>query len=324
MQKILVIQTAFLGDVVLATPVVEKLHRFFPQAKIDMLVRKGNEGLLRAHPFIGHLWVWNKKDSKLKNLVNLISQIRKEKYDAVINLHRFASSGFVTASSGAKHRIGFDKNPLSFLYTEKIKHEIGTGKHEVQRNLDLIESITDKSFEKPRLYPSAQDMQSVAQYKKNAYICIAPTSVWFTKQYPADKWVELIKRLDGSITIYLLGAPGDAAACEEIKNASAHSNIVNLAGKLDLLQSAALVQDAKMNYVNDSAPMHIASSVNAPVTAVFCSTIPAFGFGPLSDVSKIVEKTEPLYCRPCGLHGHRACPQGHFKCAYDIKVEQLL
>lgn len=324
MQKILIIQTAFLGDVVLATPVAEKLQRFYPLAQIDMLVRKGNEGLLKDHPHISHVWIWNKKDGKLKNLMGLISKIRKEKYDAVINLHRFASSGFVTICSGARQKIGFDKNPLSFLYTKKVKHEIGTGRHEVQRNLDLIEYLTDRTFEKPRLYPSAQDEESIKQYKNGRYICIAPTSVWFTKQYPADKWVELIKKLDSTITIYLLGAPGDAAACEEIKSASARSNIINLAGKLSLLLSAALMRDAEMNYVNDSAPLHIASAVNAPVTAVFCSTVPSFGFGPLSDSSKIVERIEPLYCRPCGLHGHKACPQGHFKCAYDIKVEQLL
>jgi len=84
------------------------------------------------------------------------------------------------------------------------------------------------------------------------------------------------------------------------------------------------MKDAGMNYVNDSAPMHFASAVNAPVTAVYCSTIPAFGFGPMSDKSYIVEIQQPLDCRPCGLHGYRACPLGHFKCAYKIEDAQLL
>ena len=70
--------------------------------------------------------------------------------------------------------------------------------------------------------------------------------------------------------------------------------------------------------------MHFASAMNAPTTAVYCSTLPSFGFGPLSDVKFIVEKLEPLYCRPCGLHGRAACPEGHFRCAYEIKDEQLL
>jgi len=84
------------------------------------------------------------------------------------------------------------------------------------------------------------------------------------------------------------------------------------------------MRNAMMNYVNDSAPMHFASAMNAPVTAVYCSTFPEFGFGPLSDIRHIVQIEEPLYCRPCGLHGYAACPQKHFRCALDIRTEQLV
>lgn len=75
-----------------------------------------------------------------------------------------------------------------------------------------------------------------------------------------------------------------------------------------------------MNYVNDSAPMHLCSAVNAPVTAIYCSTIPEFGFGPLSDNSHILQTKEKLSCRPCGLHGFKSCPEKHFKCAWGIEV----
>jgi heptosyltransferase-2 len=84
------------------------------------------------------------------------------------------------------------------------------------------------------------------------------------------------------------------------------------------------MKDAVMNYTNDSAPLHFASAINAPVTAVFCSTVPSFGFGPVRDNGCVVETKEQLSCRPCGLHGHKTCPQGHFKCAYEITNEQLL
>ena len=84
------------------------------------------------------------------------------------------------------------------------------------------------------------------------------------------------------ITVFLLGAPGDHELCEFIRTRSTHRLVINLSGQLSFLESAALMKDAEMNYVNDSAPMHFASSVNAPVTAVYCSTVPAFGFGPLS------------------------------------------
>lgn len=321
--KILVIQTAFIGDVVLATPVIEKLHKHHPYAKIDFLLRKGNESLFTGHPFLNAVLIWDKKENKTKNLIHLIKQIRIKKYDLVINLHRFASSGLITFLSGAKEKIGFNKNPFSFCYTKKVKHVIGNGKHETERNLELIAAITDKKVIMPRLYPAHGDFESVKEYKTLPYICIAPSSVWFTKQFPAHKWVEFLNKIT-AYNIYLLGAPSDSDLCNQIIHTSSNKNITSLAGKLTFLQSAALMQDAVMNYSNDSAPLHIASSVNAPITAVFCSTIPGFGFGPLSDKSFIVETAETLDCRPCGLHGYKACPKKHFKCAETIIAEQLI
>jgi heptosyltransferase-2 len=119
-----------------------------------------------------------------------------------------------------------------------------------------------------------------------------------------------------------LGAPGDTDLCEQIKSQSKHKQINVLAGKLSLLQSCALMKEPKMNYVNDSAPLHLASSVNAPVTAFFASTVPAFGFGPLSDNSTTLG-LDGLDCRPCGLHGYKECPKGHFKCGHLIDLSSV-
>ena len=324
MKKILIIQTAFIGDVILATPLAEKLHAFFPGARIDFLVRKGNEGLLKDHPFLNEVLVWNKNEKKIRNLFRLIRKVKATRYDLLVNAHRFASSGLLAFFSGARVKTGFDKNPFSFCYDWRVQHQIGNHVHEIQRNLALVEKLTDAVPVMPRLYPGAADVKEAGRYSRpggNAvtFITIAPTSVWFTKQLPAHKWLELIEKQNPELTICLLGAKGDAGICEEIRKSSAHPNILNLAGKLTFLQSAALMKEAKMNYVNDSAPLHMASAMNAPVTAVFCSTVPAFGFGPLSDESFIVESNENLSCRPCGLHGFRACPKGHFKCAEGIR-----
>lgn len=327
MQRILIIQTAFIGDVVLATALIEKLHESYPSAAIDFMLRKGNEGLLKDHPHLNEVLVWNKKENKIKHLFQLLSKVRKRKYDTVINVQRFAATGFLTAFSNAKYKVGFDKNPFSFLFTKSIKHVISTAdapRHEIDRNQQLIESFTSSKPAKPRLYPSEKDFETVKQLKSQTYIVIGPASVWFTKQYPKEKWIKFIDRLDQQLNVYIIGAPGDFDAGEDIKNKSIHKRIVNLCGKYNFLQSAALQKDALMNYVNDSAPMHFASAMNAPVTAVYCSTLPSFGFGPLSDKSFIVQIEEVLPCRPCGLHGLAACPQGHFNCAMKIREEQLL
>jgi heptosyltransferase-2 len=187
----------------------------------------------------------------------------------------------------------------------------------------MIVHLTDGNVAKPRLYPGKADEEAVIPFQHTPYICIAPTSVWFTKQFPAHKWIELIQQLPENLPIYLLGSPADEEACSYIQSTAGSNSVTNLAGKLSLLSSALLMQKAVMNYVNDSAPMHLASAMNAPTCAVYCSTVPSFGFGPLSDASHIVEKAEPLYCRPCGLHGYKACPEGHFKCAEDIEIDQL-
>jgi heptosyltransferase-2 len=242
----------------------------------------------------------------------------------VINIQRFLSSGILTAFSGAKIRIGFSKNPLSWYFTSCIPHEICEGIHEVDRNLLLIEKLTDKNKVRPMLYPSLNDYKKVSGYKSQVYYTISPGSIWFTKKFPIQKWIEFFNRIPKDSSILFLGSKEDHEMCDTIIMNSGHKNAINLSGHLSLLESLALMKDAKMNFTNDSAPMHLASAINAPVTAIFCSTVPAFGFGPLSDQSNIVEVRKKLPCRPCGLHGLKSCPKGHFKCAIDINVNQLI
>lgn len=321
--KFLIIQTAYIGDVVLATSLIENLHKAFPDASIDFLLRQGNEGLLHQHPVLNNVLVWNKKEKKIRNLLNILGTIRKVKYDKVINVQRYAATGMLTAFSGAKEKIGFDKNPFSFLFTKKILHSFEAS-HEVERNHHLISHFVKEMVARPKLYPTTFDRQVIKKYLQEPFITISPASVWFTKQYPPLKWAAFINDLPATYTIYILGGKDDRSLGEAIIQMTCLKDPVNLCGELNFLQSAALMSHAHMNFVNDSAPMHFASAMNAPVTAIYCSTVPSFGYGPLSDVKNIIECDEPLYCRPCGLHGYSACPEGHFKCAQDIGKEQLL
>jgi heptosyltransferase-2 len=322
--KVLIIQTAFIGDVILATALVEKLSAFSSDAQIDFLLRKGNETILANNPHIREILIWDKKNGKYRNLRQMLKRIRSRKYDVVVNVQRFISTGVLAAFSGAKRIIGFDKNPLSFLFTNKVKHVIGSKEHpvhEVQRNLALISELTDGSMVRPKVYPSEKDFQQVKT--EGSYVTMAPASVWFTKQLPVPKWLEAIALLPAEVSVYLIGGREDIPLCEAIRRSSGRDNVINLAGRLSLMESAALMKNALMNIVNDSAPLHLASAVNAPVTAVFCSTIPAFGFGPLSDQSTIIETKLALDCRPCGLHGFRRCPKGHFRCA-EIDAAEIV
>lgn len=320
MQRILIIQTAFLGDVILASPVWENLHTAFPNAQIDVVVKKGNESLLAGHPFIKNLYIFDKSE-KVKNLWKLSKTLRANKYELILNLQRFASSGLLTFLARGKESRGFAKNTFAFLYTKQYPHEMKPDWHEVDRNLSLISDLVNSPRRRPQLYPSIEDLNVIHNYQVVPYYCLAPTSVWFTKQAPEKTWLDLMSKLQKPTQrIYLLGAPTDIPYLDQLQKEATDQNVVNLAGKLTLLQSAALMAGAQHNYVNDSGPLHLASATNAPVSAFFCSTIPEFGFGPLSEKASIIE-VQGLDCRPCGLHGHKSCPKGHFRCGNELNTQ---
>ena len=312
--RALVIQTAFLGDVVLATALVEQLHDL--GYAVDYLVRAGNESLLAGHPRLNAVLVWEKRRGKYRDWLRLLRHIRRQRYTVVVNPHRYAATGLWTVLSGATHRLGFRQNPFSRAYTYRVEHVMGDGTHEVTRNATLLSPLGMSPIiapPLPRLYPSTADWTAAAALPK-PYVCVAPASVWFTKTYPAERWVELIDQLPPRTHVHLLGGPGDVAVCEWIAARTGRPCTVR-AGQLSLLGSAAVMAGAAMNYVNDSSPVHLASAVGAPVRAFFLSTSPSLGFGPLGEDAEVRQVSTPLACKPCGKTGKRACPLGHFACS---------
>lgn len=319
----------------LATSFVEAVRRKYPTSEIHFLLRKGNETLLEKDPRIARVWIWDKKKHKLQNLWKLARQIRAYKFDTVFNLQRFASSGFISAFSGAAVKSGFDKNPFSFSFSKRVAHKIPyehkqgfpyKGKnylHEVQRNLLLLikeeELQNCGEFLRPNLYLPESATDKSAQLIKGKFVVIAPASVWFTKQWPAEKWIELIGLFPPDLAVAIVGAPMDSSLAERLIKESGRG--INLCGKLKLLETAALMKQAQHVFTNDSAPMHLASAVNAPTTGIFCATRPSFGFGPLADKSRIIESDSTCCSR--GIHGESACREGHFRCAMDISAQSV-
>lgn len=324
--RILIIQTAFVGDVILATGLPCKLKKKFPKSTICFLVRKGNEELIEYHPDIDEVWVWDKKGAKNRELWNLVRRTRKARFDLVVNVQRHFSTGFITAFSGAEKRIGFSSNPLSVFFSKSIPHEFPSvnGLHEVERNTELISDLTDQNPAKPFLKFSDETIKRSRSIAQSKYIIMAPASVWNTKALPVAKWIELMDCIRPDVQILLAGAPDDRQLCEQLHAASEHTNVSVIAGEASLATTAQLMKNAEAAFVNDSAPLHMASAFNTPTVAFFCSTLPGFGFFPLSEIRYSFEKTEPLECRPCGLHGKSFCPQVHFKCGNDIRIDQVV
>jgi lipopolysaccharide heptosyltransferase II len=326
-KTILIIQTAFIGDTILASHFARAVKDLYPNSKIHFFLRKGNESVIQGLPTIEKTWVWDKAGGKTKNLMKLISELREIKFDMVFNLHRHFNSGLVSAMMKSPFKAGFKQNPLSMFYTRKINHQIPDprGWHEVQRNLELIPDykIADNSkIYKPELPIQQKNIDKVSQFVNDNYFVVAPASVWFTKAWSEHKYRELTSELSKMGKVYFIGAPSDKELCDRIREG--FPNTENLCGGLNLLDSAALMKKARRVFVNDSAPLHLASCVNAKTTAVFCSTVPAFGYTPLADDSVVVDVGNELACRPCGLHGYKACPLGHFKCSEDIAINKVL
>ena len=331
---ILIIQTAFIGDTILASHFARAVKDQYPNAKIHFFLRKGNESVIQGLSSVEKVWVWDKQGGKTKNLIKLILGLREIRFDMVFNLHRHFNSGLVSALMKSPFKAGFKQNPLSFFYTHKVNHLIPHKSlygvwHEVQRNLQLLQKalpslvIGDNSkIYKPELPLMEKHFTKVAPYISQDYFVIAPASVWFTKAWSEHKYRELTLELAKMGKVFFIGAPTDKELCDRIREGI--SNTENLCGPLNLLDSAALMKNAKRVFVNDSAPLHLASCVNAKTTAIFCSTVQEFGYTPLADDSVVVDMGNSLSCRPCGLHGYKACPLNHFKCAEEIEVKRVL
>jgi len=323
--KVLIIQTAFLGDAVLITSLLEKIRLESPNTLVHLLVRKGLEDIFKAysHSHLAQVWTYDKRN-KLNSWWSLRNDFTKEKFDQVFVAQRFFGMGLLSIFIGAKKVVGFDKNPLSLFFDEKVPHEFGQGKHETERNTQLLTSWLGRTLYKPFLYAGdAGQMPINLQFKK--YLCISPGSVWETKRFPVHKWIEFIHSLPLYQEIVLMGSADEKHLSGEIEQAFTGSgrHIHNACGQFNLIEAMVVFQNSQMAFVNDSGPLHICSAMNIPTVAIFCSTIPTFGFGPLAEQNKIIEVREKLACRPCGDHGKKSCPEIHFNCGNSIDVKEM-
>lgn len=336
-KTILIIQTAFIGDTILASQFARAVKEQFPSAKIHFFLRKGNESVIQGLSSVEKVWIWDKQGGKTRNLLRLIGEMRAIKFDYVFNLHRHFNSGFVTSLMHSAFKAGFTQNPMSMFYTHKVDHKIPhvpvenekSTWHEVQRNLQLLKLAapnfkieSDAKKYRPELPIQPKHRDKVVGLQTTPYFVIAPASVWFTKAWSESKYRELTQMLSTKGRVLFIGASADHELCERIRFEI--PNTENLCGQLNLLDSAVLMEKALRVFVNDSAPLHLASCVNAKTTAIFCSTIPAFGYTPLAEDSVVIDTGSTLKCRPCGLHGHKTCPESHFKCSLNISVREVI
>jgi heptosyltransferase-2 len=312
----LVIQTAFLGDVILSTPLLSALAE--QHGPVDVVTTPVAAPLLETHPAVRQVFPYDKRqtDRGWQGLKTLANRLREQQYGRAYLPHRSLRTAVLALLARIPSRIGY-AGSWSFLYTEaRTKPRTG---HETDRLLALANGAS--GIYRPQLRPTPEDERVAAGLIDGDFVALAPGSIWGSKRWPY--YAELAASLAERVAIVVVGGPGDVDLGEEIRKAAqggaARRTVVNACGRLTLRQSAALIGRAALLVTNDSAPLHLATAMGTPVVALFGPTVTEFGFGPLraGDVALAVDD---LRCRPCSPHGPPACPLGHHRCMRDMTV----
>ncbi len=328
-KKALVIQTAFIGDVILTTPLINVLHSSLPDIEIDILTIPRSSTILSDNPFINKTIVFDKnaKDRGLSGMWRTGKLLYDSHYDLCLVPHRSFRSAFLAFMTQASIRVGFDRSALKLVFTDIIPYNQNI--HEIERNLSLLHAVGIQcQLKPPTVYASKDDKyfirelwQDLGFKKGEIVIAIAPGSVWPTKRWPKDYFAELCRLLtaEGFKTV-LVGSREDLPLCKIISMNSGETP--SIAGATTLTQTFEFLTHCTGVVTNDSAPLHLGMAAQIPVFAIFGPTVPAFGFGPFGENSIIFEK-ENLNCRPCSIHGSKKCPIKTFECMLSLKPGHL-
>lgn len=320
MPSSLVIQTSFLGDTVLTTPLLVQLARRGP---VDVVVTPASAGLLANHPAVRRIIVYDKRgaDRGLAGFLDIGRQLRAERYDVAFLAQGSVRSGALALLARAPSRVGFDTSAGRWFYTRRVEYREDL--HHAARLLRLARpNGRPATFEelRPSLYPGDAERSAVDSFLAEAgvgedetLVAVAPGSVWGTKRWPY--YPELAVLLSSNARVVVIGGADDGDLAQAILAATPRA--VDATGKFSLLASAELIGRAAAIVTNDSAPLHLASAMGTPTVAIFGPTVPAFGFGPLAPGS-VVAGLDALPCRPCDRHGPHRCPLGHHKCMREL------
>jgi heptosyltransferase II len=316
----LVIQTSFLGDTVLTTPLLAQLANRGP---VDVVTTPASAALLANHPAVRAVIVYDKRggDRGIRGLLRLARRLRTSRYDVALLAQGSWRSAVLALLAGIPSRIGFTSSTGRWLYTKRVPYRDDL--HHAARLLMLArpngrEPLPEEL--RPTLAPGDAERSAVdallaqhAVQPGQPLVALAPGSVWATKRWPY--YPELAKLLASRARLVVIGSGADAPFAQAIL--AVDPSAIDATGRLSLLASAELIGRCGVVVTNDSAPLHLASAMGTPTVAIFGPTVPGFGFGPLSPRASVVGR-DTLPCRPCDRHGPQRCPLGHHRCMRDI------
>ncbi|MBS4029393.1 MAG: lipopolysaccharide heptosyltransferase II [Ignavibacteriales bacterium] len=332
--RILILRLSSLGDVILTTPVYRLLRKKFPSAQIDVLVKKEFAEVLRFNPHINNVIEFG--SPRVLPLRIIRNALKLRAYDVVIDLHNSLRTRLLRFQL-AKQTLVIDKDLwkrwlLVNLKANLFEKKLSIPEKYIRTLAPLGIENDDKGLE--IFFPDEinERVKNVIMsgveglFESKKIIAICPTARHKTKIWLKENFIQLANELieKHDATILLFAAPNESEYCESIKTEIRNSqSVINLAGKISLLESAALMDLCEVVVTNDSANLHIAAARKKNVIAIFGSTVEEFGFFPYRTNAKILQ-VENLDCRPCSHIGLEECPKGHFRCMKDISMEMVV
>lgn len=320
--KILVIKPAAIGDVLLSTPVIENLRYTFPEAEIIFLTQKYCKEVLTDNPYLDRVLTY---DLRTDSSYCILRNIRKQKYDLVLDLFCNPRTAFITFMSGARYRVGYKFRLRSYAYNIKIEPR-GGEIHNIDFNLDSLRRLGLEIISRQPYFPVGEIHNEFAEtfFRENQLngtdvIGINPAGTWQTKVWYPEKFIELIRMLGTDYKILLFwGSKNEKSVAEKIRKHA--GNNISLIPGVDLKHMAALIKKCKLFITNDSGPMHIAWVLGVPVAAIFGPTNSKLQ-GPVGNHTEVIENTR-LTCLGCNLTLITDCPYDH-ACMKDLTPEYV-
>ncbi|MBI3297501.1 MAG: lipopolysaccharide heptosyltransferase II [Elusimicrobia bacterium] len=333
-KNVLVMQTSFLGDALLTLPMAKRVKEVIPGCRLTVLTRPDTADVFKACREVDEVLVDDKRGRHrgLGGLWSAAGELRGRGFDLVLVAHRSFRSALLARLAAIPRRIGFSSSAGAFLFHETVAFPWGAP--EAERNLALLLPLAPGLRAGPAdsLYlTKGREGDAAAAIDKrlaeagvgdSPLVGLHPGSIWPTKRWFPERFAALASRLskEASAKVVLLGGPGDKALSADIA-AAAGVPVLDWTGRTTLPELLALTAKLDLLVTNDSGPMHVAAAHGVPVLALFGPTTKELGFFPYGDGHKVLEAD--LACRPCGLHGAKACPEGHFLCMRLITVEQV-
>lgn len=325
-QKFLIIRFSSIGDIVFTTPVIRCLRKQFTDAEIHFLTKPENKIIVESNPNIDKVLLLK------KSLFETISELKKEHYTTVIDLHKnlrtFIIKQLLFKPTYTFNKLSLEKEILIHFHYNLLP----TNLHITERNLATVAPLGVKGDGEGMDYFIAAQHEVELQnlnLQQGKFIAWVIGAKHFTKILPVEKVIESIRLFQQKFPdkkVVLLGGREDVEMAENIVS-NFSENVMNVCGKFNLSQSVSILNQSEIVISGDTGLLHIAVALGKSVVAIFGSTVPEFGVFPKYGKFKIqpsaIIEMKDLDCRPCTKFGRNSCPKGHFLCMKGIESQRI-